>query len=111
MNASEAKGATNALKEIKEDYIQLKHSVQSTVREAKNSNEQLWREGKKPTLIKVGLALIAFPDPTISDVVGSVLVAAGTVQEAVRRRTIYVEDIPKTLKTLVKDLQSTRDLI
>jgi hypothetical protein len=111
MNASGAKATTTASKEVKEDYIVLRSSVKSTIREAKSSKEQLWREGKKPTLIKVGLALIAFPDPTISDVVGGFLVAAGTVQEAVRRRSLYMEDVPKTLKNVLKDLQSTKEIL
>ena len=62
-------------------------------------------------MTKIGLALIAFPDPTISDVVGGFLVAAGTVQEAVRRRSLYMEDVPETLKHMLKDLQSARDIL
>lgn len=111
MKTNEAKTATTATKEIRDSYADLQRSVVNTVREAKGSQQQLWREGKKPTLIKIGLALIAFPDPTVSDVVGSFLVAAGTVQEGIRRRSLYMEDVPKTLQSLLKDLRSTKNLL
>jgi hypothetical protein len=39
MNADEAKDATTALKEVKEDYLNLRRSVQSTIRAAKTSKE------------------------------------------------------------------------
>jgi hypothetical protein len=64
----------------------------------------LWRKGNNSILIKLGLALIAFPDPTISDIIGTVLVAAGTVQMGIRRRTVYVEDVYKTFHGTLKDM-------
>jgi hypothetical protein len=35
------------------------------------STEKLWRKSRNSILVKAGLALIAFPDPTISDVLGA----------------------------------------
>jgi len=63
-----------------------------------------WRKGGNSTLIKLGLALIAFPEPVISDIIGASLVALGTIQEGIRRRTIYVEDVYKTFHETLKDI-------
>ncbi len=76
-----------------------------TIKEARTTNK-LWSKGNKSTLIKLGLALIAFPDPTISDIIGTALVAAGTVQIAIRHRTLYVEDVYKKFRDTFKELSA-----
>ncbi|MEM1994819.1 MAG: hypothetical protein QXW32_05025 [Nitrososphaerales archaeon] len=46
------------------------------------------------TLIAIGVALIAFPDPTISDVIGAALVALGLLKRKMSRvgvREVYEE--------------------
>ena len=62
-------------------------------------------------LIKAGLALIAFPDPTISDLVGTAMLAAGAVQMGIKRRAIYVDDLPKAFQSAMKDLKAAKDLV
>jgi hypothetical protein len=84
--------------------------MKDTTKEAKTT-KQLWRKGKHPILIKLGLALIAFPDPTISDIVGVALVAAGTVQMGIRRHTIYVEDVYETFHDTLKNMWAVKHSI
>jgi len=103
MKNEEIKNLADALKELNESYTDVIQTIKETTKEVK-ATKQLWRKGNNSILIKLGLALIAFPDPTISDIIGTVLVAAGTVQLGIRRRTIYVEDVYKTFHGTLKDM-------
>jgi len=103
MKNDEIKNLADALKELNESYTDVIQTIKETTKEVK-ATKQLWRKGNNSILIKLGLALIAFPDPTISDIIGTVLVAAGTVQLGIRRRTIYVEDVYKTFHGTLKDM-------
>lgn len=108
MKTDEAKALADSMKELSESYADLTQALKETSREAKTT-KTLWRKGKRSWLIKVGLALIAFPDPTISDVVGSAMIAAGLVQEGIRRRTLHVDDVYKTFQNTLKGVQSSRE--
>jgi len=103
MKNDEIKNLADALKELNESYMDVMQTMTETIKEVK-ATKQLWRKGNNSILIKLGLALIAFPDPTISDIIGTVLVAAGTVQEGIRRRTVYVEEVYKTFHDALKDM-------
>jgi hypothetical protein len=73
---------------------------------------RLWRESNKGRLVKIGLALIAFPDPIVTDIVGTILVSAGVIQAKIKRSTLHVEDVYETFPKLIKELQiSKRELI
>lgn len=110
MKTDEVKKLASTLNELNESYIDFLQSMKESVKEVK-ATKKLWKNSEKPWLIKFGLALILFPDPTISDVVGSLLVAAGTVQEGIRRRALHVEDIPKTFQNIMKEIQATEESI
>jgi len=102
------KALADSMKELSESYGDLAQALKGTARGAKATKE-LWRSGRRSWLIKVGLALIAFPDPTVSDVVGSAMVAAGLVQEGIRRRTLHVDDVYKTFQNTLKGVQSSKE--
>ncbi len=106
MKTKEAKNLTTVTNELNESYADLIRAMKDTSREVKEA-KKLWRSGNNSLLIKVGLALIAFPDPTISDVVGSIMIAAGAVQAGIRRRNIYVDDV---FKTFQKTFEEVRDM-
>jgi len=103
MKNEEIKNLADALKGLNESYMDVIQTIKETTKEVK-ATKQLWRKGNNSILIKLGLALIAFPDPTISDIIGTALVAAGTVQMGIRRRTIYAEDVYKTFHGTLKDM-------
>ena len=103
------KTTVDALKELDESYADLIQAMKGTVKEVKTTR-QLWQNGKKSRLIKLGLALIVFPEPTpISETIGTVLVAAGAVQAGIRRRSIYVEDIYKSFKDTLKEMRTIKE--
>jgi len=59
-------------------------------------------------LVKIGLALVAFPDPTITDVLGTAFIAAGLIQNRIKGSTLQLEDVYKTFPRVVKELHSIR---
>jgi hypothetical protein len=63
---------------------------------------------RRSRLIKLGLALIAFPDPTISDVIGAMLVAAGLVQEKIKQSPLKAVDVYNTFQDVTKEIQKIR---
>jgi hypothetical protein len=108
MKREEAKTIVTAANELSESYADLIQAIKGTAREAKTA-KQLWRDGNKSRLIKLGLALIVFPEPTpISETIGSVLVAAGAVQQGIRKRSIYVNDVFKTFQNTLKEIRDVK---
>jgi hypothetical protein len=104
MKAEQVRTATKALNELSESYIDLLSTVKGTAKAA-GATKKLWREGNKSRLIKIGMSLIVFPEPTpISETIGVCFIAAGAVQKAIQSRTIYIEDITKTFKSTLHDL-------
>lgn len=107
MKSDDVKTMITVTDELSESYVDLIQAIKDTTREVK-ATKKLWRKGNNSMLIKVGLALIAFPDPTISDIIGSALVAAGTVQAGIRRHNIYVDDIFKTFQKTLHEVRDTK---
>jgi len=77
MKTDEVKTIVNTVKEMNESYVDLIQSVKGMIKEAKSTKQlwrELWRDGNEPRLIKLGLTLIVFPEPTpISETVGTCL--------------------------------------
>jgi hypothetical protein len=109
MKPEQAKTAAKALNELNESYIDLLGAIKGTADTAE-ATKKLWRGGNKSRLMKIGVALIMFPEPTpISETVGACFVAAGMVQRGIRSRAIYLEDVTKTFKNTLKDVLETRN--
>jgi hypothetical protein len=107
MKPDQVKASTEALKELNESYIDVIGAVKSTAKVAADT-KKLWKEGNKSRLIKIGLSLIVFPEPTpISETVGACFIAAGAIQKGIKSRAIYMEDITKTFKNTIKDVLAT----
>jgi hypothetical protein len=109
MKTAEFKALIASIKELSEDYADLAHSLKGTERDAR-ATKRLWKGGK-PFLMKAGLALIVFPAPLVSDALGALLLAAGTVQGGIRRQAIYIDDLPKAFQRVMKDLKAAKDLV
>jgi hypothetical protein len=107
VKTGEIRGKVTAVNELTESYADLLQAVKGTIKEAKTT-QKLWRTGNKSKLIKLGAALIVFPEPTpISETIGSVFVATGLVQSAIRRRGVYVEDVAKTFYSAMKEVRKS----
>jgi hypothetical protein len=107
MKPEQVKNATKALNELNESYIDLHGAIKGTANTAK-ATKKLWREGNKSRLIKIGVSLIVFPEPTpISETIGACFIAAGAVQKGIQSRAIYLEDITKTFKSTLQYVLGT----
>jgi len=73
---------------------------------AKDSHyvEHLSKKGDKNRLVKIGLALIAFPEPAVSDILGTLLISAGIIQAKIKRSTLHIEDVYNTFQDVTKNL-------
>lgn len=113
MSAKELGKLTPAIKEVTQSHVdtfnEAKQSMKETQKSAGSVNK-LSKKGNKNYLIKAGMALVIFPEPIVSDLLGTSLIAAGLVQEGIRRNQIYLEDMPKAFKSAMKDLKNTREL-
>lgn len=114
MSAKELGKLAPTIKEVTQTHVEtlsdVKQSMKATQKSAGSVNK-LSKSGNKNYLIKAGMALIVFPEPIVSDVLGTSLIAAGLVQEGIRRNSIYLDDMPKALKIAMKDLRCAKELI
>ncbi len=108
MNVEDAKVAIKALAELHATKTSAAQTLKNTKQENWNT-KHLWREGNKSNLIKIGMALVAFPEPTpTSEIIGAGFIAAGAVQKGIKSRAVYMEDITKTLNSTLKQLANTK---
>ncbi len=108
MKLEEAKTTAKALTELSEYQKELFFAMRGVSRQAA-ATKKLWREGNKSRLIKIGIALIVFPDPSpCTEIIGAGFVAAGLVQKGIQSRSIYLEDVTKTFQNTFKEIHSVR---
>lgn len=100
------------LRELGLSYEETVKLMGEVAKEAKTLRH-LWgkpsAEGRKGSrLVKIGVSLIAFPIPTIGikKSVGATLIAAGLIQERMRR--MQVADVYSTLQDVDRKLQKLR---
>jgi hypothetical protein len=108
MKIEEAKTAAEALTELAENEQDFSNAIRGMSQDVK-STKKLWREGNKSRLIKIGVTLIMFPEPTpISETIGACFVAAGAIQKGIQSRSMFIEDIKKTFQSTLKEVYSTK---
>jgi len=108
MKLDEMKTVATVLEELNESYGDFLHAMKGTVREVKTAR-QLWRDKNGSKLVKLGLTLIVFPEPTpISETIGACLVAAGAVKKGIQNRSMYIEDVYKTFQSVLKDVRAAK---
>jgi hypothetical protein len=104
MNSEKVKATAKAVNELSESYADAGGVLRGSVCSAEAA-KKLWRAGNKSRLIKLGVALIVFPEPSpITECVGACLVAAGAVQKGIQNRALFLEDVTKTFRNAVKDV-------
>ena len=110
----ELKKTADTLKELGNDW----RENMAVLNDATNDNggtllaiRRLCRENRKGALIEIGLACIAFPEPIVSDILGSLLISIGLVQRRMKKSALYIEDVNKNLPHLFKDLKEIRQQV
>jgi hypothetical protein len=107
MNIEDLKALTQAAQELSLSSEETANAIHGFSDELR-CTRRLWKQGKRPILIQIGIALIAFPDPTISDVLGAAFIAAGLIQLKMRNSALHVEDVYKTFPKVVKELSTIK---
>jgi hypothetical protein len=108
MKREEAIQVTKALAELSESYKDLYRGIKGTSGEGA-ATKKLWREGNKSRLIQIGMALIVLPEPTpVTPTIGACFIAAGVIQKGIQSRSIYMEDITKTLQNTLKEIVASK---
>ena len=102
------KTTRKVLTEMNESYLDLMRTTKETAGDI-HATQKLWRAGNKSRLIKIGIALVVFPEPTpTSEIVGACFIAAGAVQKAIKNRALFAEDIAKTFQSTLKEISATK---
>jgi len=107
MKQAEAKAIVEAVNELCASCEETMDAMKEVAREI-DSAKYLWRQSNQSRLIKLGVAMIVFPEPVISDILGSACIALGVIQTKMRRSTLCVEDVYKTFPNIVKELRGIR---
>jgi hypothetical protein len=108
MKKNEIEAMAVMLRELGLSYKETANVMSGLTRELRLSRH-LWKRDNGSMLVKVGLTLIAVPDPFIvTDVLGAALVAAGVIQTKVRNSELHVEDVYKTFPKVVRELEALR---
>ena len=109
MDPQKTEAASKVLKELSQSGVDLHGAIRGTTKEIATT-KKLWREGNKSKLIKIGVACIMFPDPSpVGEIIGAGLITAGMVQKGIQKRAIYLEDITKTFKNTLREIQATKE--
>ena len=87
----------NTMNGVNNDFKPLKKLI---------GNPDLEGKGKGSRLIAAGIACIAFPDPTISDVVGVSLIVAGMMKNKMKQPT--AADMYRNFQDVMKELRDIR---
>ena len=109
MKPEEIRAVAVAAKEVVKDHEAFANSAKEIARET-YAAKQLAKAESKPFLIKTGVALILLPDP-VTTVVGTFMVAAGGVQQGIKRNSGYVDDLPRVFQSVMKELKSSKDFL
>jgi hypothetical protein len=110
MVTEEFKALTKSLKEMTKDQAEFAGLVKSASTDV-GATRKLWKGENKPWLIRAGVALVVMPDPLVTSVIGAAFLAAGAVQEGIKRQSVYVDDLPKAFQSAMKTLKNTKDFI
>ncbi len=113
MESDDLKKTVNILRELGVDWREnraIMKSVAKGNRTTKESIGRLCKEGNQGSMIKIGLALVAFPLPiVVDDILGCSFLAAGLIQRKIKNSALYLEDINKAFPRLFKELQKINE--
>lgn len=112
MNPEELRCRVEATRELTSSYMESFTLMRDAAKELRSTNNlrSHGRGGSRSPLVKIGLALIAFPDPTVSDLIGGCLVFAGLAYSKMKPPPIYIEDVFAEMSRELKELKRARQI-
>jgi hypothetical protein len=109
MRKEEIESVVVMLRELGFSHKETAEVLSGLSRELKLT-KRLWRKNNGSKLVKVGLTLIALPEPFIvTDMVGAALVTAGVLQARIKNSRLHIEDVYKTFPKIVNELEKLRE--
>ena len=106
MKTEELKNVVDVLRELGSSYEETLDAISGVARELR-SVSRLWRKGDESKLIKFGLTLIVFPEPTpISETLGAVVLCVGIIQTKMRQSSLHIEDVYDNFQGVITDLRT-----
>jgi len=109
MELSEMKTVIASFRELGLSYEEFCNILRSAADDVRPLKRLIGNPNAEPVdswLVKTGIALIAFPDPTISDLIGSIMVAAGLVKR--RTKQLTMADVRIEFRDVTKSLEEIR---
>jgi len=109
MRPEELKELVVTLRELSASYGEMGNAMKGVVNETKFLKRLIGNpnpEAQRSWLIAAGIALIAFPDPTITDLIGTIMVATGIIKS--RMKKLSIVDAYKAFQGTVKELNEIR---
>ncbi len=104
----ELKSLVHVLRELGLSYEETVDVMNGVAKEV-GSVRHLWKKGDKSSLIRIGLYLIVFPEPTpLSETLGVFVLSAGIIQKKMRGSSLGIEDVYNTFQGVVRDLQTIK---
>lgn len=101
--------AKKSIEELNLNYTETLGNIKE-FSENLSSLKSLWKTSNKSKLVKWGLSLIIFPEPSpVTEIVGATLLSAGLIQQKIRNSGLHIEDIQKTFQEVFKNLNYLRE--
>ena len=107
MEPRELKTTATVLQELGLSYQETLEVMKGFTKDLR-STKSLWRDGDKSRLVKIGLTLIACPEPTpISETIGVFVLSLGVIQNKMKKSALHVDDVYKTFQDVNRSLLRT----
>ncbi len=108
MEPRELKTIATVLQELGLSYEETLEVMKGLAKDLR-STKNLWKDGDKSRVVKIGLALIACPEPTpISETLGVFVLSLGVIQNKMKQSTLHVEDIYNIFQDMNRNLLRVR---
>lgn len=108
MEPIELKKTATVLQELGLSYQETLEVMKGFTKDLR-STKSLWKDGDKSRLVKIGLTIIAFPEPTpISETLGAFVLSLGIIQNKRKNSTLHIEDVYKTFQDVNRSILRTR---
>ncbi len=107
MNLKELKNAALTLRELGLSYQETLDAMNAIAKDL-GPVRRMWKKNDQSRLIKLGLALITFPEPTpISETLGAVVLSMGVVHKKMQQSVLHVDEVYGAFQEVVKGLHAT----
>ncbi|MBE0512069.1 hypothetical protein IBX38_03360 [Candidatus Bathyarchaeota archaeon] len=108
MEPRELKTTATVLQELGLSYQENLEVMKGFTKDLR-STKSLWGDGDKSRLVKIGLTIIAFPEPTpISETLGAFVLSLGIIQNKMKKSALHIEDIYNTFQDVNRNLLRIR---